>query len=260
MSASIHNSSVLSCLIGIALLMTGFVGFMAHSFSRFTAELEGVRLVDTKNLNRKTDDSKVCVVTTIQSDDTFEMPDNRQKAVHGRLLLCAIWPDSTQNVLIDWNRKSKFMRIPNGTGDGFLYVSPRKINYAKDTSTLAQLKIKKSRNNIEIRYFQYKFNLTGIQSKGEPKIILQRECIADSSMVALTITQNSSHNSADNSIDVVSITPYDVAKARQKGMSKSKTIYLIIGVVGILMFFVPERQAINTIEGTKNIVNKIINH
>ncbi|MBQ2097363.1 MAG: hypothetical protein II480_04230, partial [Bacteroidales bacterium] len=60
--------------------------------------------------------------------------------------------------------------------------------------------------------------------------------------------------------DVVRRYAYDVAKARQKGMSKSKTIYLIIGVVGILMFFVPERQAINTIEGTKNIVNKIINH
>ncbi|MBP5681639.1 MAG: hypothetical protein J6X05_00110 [Bacteroidales bacterium] len=258
MSISIHNSSVLSCLIGIAFLMTGFVGFMAHSFSKSTAELEGVRLVNPKQINDVDAGDKVCTVTTIHADDTFEMPDNKQKAIKGRLLLYAVWPDNSQNILIDWNKKSKFIRIPNAN-EGFTYVSPRNIECLQDTSTNAQLKVIKTRNNIEIRYFQYKFNLNGIYTKGEPRIVLRREYLADSAKVALTLTKTNTRNSKETSIEVTNVTPYEAALTRQKGMSSSKTIYLIIGVIGILMFFVPEKQAQNTIASTKNIVNKIIN-
>ncbi|MBR2105146.1 MAG: hypothetical protein IJ894_03700 [Bacteroidales bacterium] len=258
MTISIHNSSVLSCLIGIALLMTGFVGFMAHSFSKSTAELEGVRLVDAKQIDQVPTGNKVCIVTNINADDTFEMPDNHQKAIKGRLLLYAVWPDNSQNVLIDWNKQSKFIKIPHGEG-GFTYVNPRNIDCEQDTAIKRQLKITKSRNSIEIKYFQYKFNLSGTVTKGEPRIILRRECLADSAKVALTLTKNTARNSKETTIDVSNATPYSSAINKQKGMSNSKIIYIIIGVVGILMFFVPERQAQNTIANTKSIVTKIIN-
>ena len=260
MSLRINNSSVLSCLIGIAFLMTGFVGFMAHSFSKSTAELDGIRLVNTSHIDRQLQSGeKVCIVSTINADDTFEMPDTRQKAIKGRLYLCAVWPDSSQNVLIDWNRKSKYVRIPDGGGDTPLYITPRNFECANDTSTLPKLKIIKAHISIEIRYFQYKFNLGGIQSKGEPKIVLQREYLADSAKVALTLTKTNTR-STEQTIEVINVVPYDLAKSRNKILSNSKTVYIIIGVIGILMFFIPERQAINTIESTKNIVNKIINH
>jgi hypothetical protein len=260
MSLKINNSSVLSCLIGIALLMTGFVGFMAHSFSKYTAELEGVRLVDVNSIDQQLQSGeKVCIVAPINADDAFEMPDNHQKAIKGRLFLCAVWPDSSQNVLIDWNKKSKFMHITDGNGN--IYITPRNIECGGDTSTMSNLKVVKTHNNIEIRYFQYKFNLSGINTKGEPRIVLQRECLADSAKVALTVMKNnSSASSEEKAIDVINVAPYDVAQSRQQGLSDSKAVYLIIGVIGILMFFIPERQAINTIESTKNIVNKIINH
>lgn len=259
MTISIHNSSVLSCLIGIALLMTGFVGFMAHSFSKSTAELEGVRLVDAKKIDQVPAGDKVCIVTNINADDIFEMPDNHQKAIKGRLLLYAVWPDNTQNVLIDWNKKSQFIKIPNGK-NGFTYVNPRNIDCEQDTAANRQLKITKTRNNIEIKYFQYKFNLNGTATKGEPRIILRREYLADSAKVALTLTKNNARNSKETTIDISNATPYTYALTRQKNMSNSKVIYIIIGVIGILMFFIPEKQAQNTIENTKSIVNKIINH
>ncbi|MBR4327949.1 MAG: hypothetical protein IKP73_20725, partial [Bacteroidales bacterium] len=108
-------------------------------------------------------------------------------------------------------------------------------------------------------YFQYKFNLSGTVTKGEPRIILRRECLADSAKVALTLTKNTARNSKETTREVSNATPYTSAINKQKGMSNSKIIYIIIGVVGILMFFVPERQAQNTIANTKSIVTKIIN-
>ncbi|MBO4772135.1 MAG: hypothetical protein J5595_06320 [Bacteroidales bacterium] len=258
MSISIHNSSILSCLIGIALLMTGFVGFMAHSFSKSTAELEGVKLVDVKNIDKVPTGDKVCIVTTINADDTFEMPDTHQKAIKGRLQLYVVWPDNSHNVLIDWNKKAKFIKIPHGCS-GFTYVNPRNIECEQDTATSRQLKVTKRHNNIEIKYFQYKFNLSGTYTKGEPRIVLRRECVADSAKVALTLTKNTARNSTETTIDVSNATPYTVALSRQKNMSNTKLAYIIIGVVGILMFFVPEKQAQNTIASTKSIVTKIIN-
>ncbi len=258
MAISINNSSVLSCLVGIAFLMTGFVGFMAHSFSKSTAQLEGVRLVDAKNIDQIPNGDKVCVVTTINADDTFEMPDNHQRAIKGRLMLYAIWPDSTQNILIDWNKKSKYIKIPQH-GNGYVYVNPRNIECVTDTSTNTRLKVTKTRNNIEIRYFQYKFNLSGTTAKGLPRIVLHREYLADSAKVAMTLTKNNTRNSKEPSIEVSNAIPYISAVTRNSSMSNSKIVYIIIGVVGVLMFFIPERQAQNTIEGTKNIVNKIFN-
>ena len=259
MSLRINNSSVLSSLIGLLLLMTGFVGFMAYTFSKSTAELEGVKLVETCNIEKQLDDyHKICVVTDILADDAFEMPDNHQKAIKGRIFLCAIWPDSTQNILIDWNKKSQYMRIHGASGNSHIYVNPRNIECSSDTTTIANLKLTKTHNNLEVKYFNYKFNLTGTYTKGEPRIMLQRECLADSSKVAITMMKNNSRNK-DQNIEAVNVAPYDIARSRQNSMTNTKTIYIIISVIGVLMFFIPERQAINTIESTRNIVNKIIN-
>ena len=87
MTISIHNSSVLSCLIGIALLMTGFVGFMAHSFSKSTAELEGVRLVDAKKIDQVPAGDKVCIVTNINADVMHGLPGQTQESYIGSLRL-----------------------------------------------------------------------------------------------------------------------------------------------------------------------------
>ncbi len=257
MSLSLNNTSVMACLLGLLLLMTGFVGFMAHTFSNTTAELEGVKLVDTKDIADALESSdKVCVVTTIHSDDTFDMPDNHQKAIKGRIYICAIWPDNTQNVLLDWNHKSNYLRIPDGTSKGFIHITPRSIECDQDTSTLSQLKLTKTYNNLEVRYFKYKFNLNGIYTKGEPRIILQREYIPDSAKVALSITKS---NADDSAFEVTSVVPYSTAKARQNSISNAKTIYIIIAAIGIVMFFIPEKQAQNTITNTRQIVSKIIN-
>jgi hypothetical protein len=70
--------------------------------------------------------------------------------------------------------------------------------------------------------------------------------------------KNNSRNK-DQNIEAVNVAPYDIARSRQNSMTNTKTIYIIISVIGVLMFFIPERQAINTIESTRNIVNKIIN-
>lgn len=261
MSYNIKNSSVLSCLIGLLFLMTGFVGYMAHSFSKFTAELEGVKLVDIQSVHKHLDGGdKACIVSPIYADDLLEMPDNHQKALKGRLFLSAIWPDSSQTVFIDWNKNSKFMRIPDGEGTSYTYITPRNIECGADTSTLSQLKIIKTHNNIEIKYFHYYFKISGIQSKGTPKIILQREYMPDSTKVALILSKSNPKSTQEESFEVTNVIQYDIAADRQKSMSNSKIICIIICALGIIMFFIPEHQAINTIENTKNIVNKIINH
>ena len=89
--------------------------------------------------------------------------------------------------------------------------------------------------------------------------MLHREYLADSAKVAMTLTKNNTRNSKEASIEVSNATPYTSAVTRNSSMSNSKIVYIIIGVLGVLMFFIPERQAQNTIANTKNIVTKIIN-
>lgn len=254
---SIKDSSVFFSLLGVMLLTLGFTGFMAHTFSTSTEEIDGVKLVKSGNVDSElSDNGKVCIVSPIYSDDLFDMPDNHQKVVKGKLSICAIWPDGSQTVLVNWSKQSNYIRLSDSDSTAGEAIAPKSIECGTDTSMVGDnLKITRSTNTALVEYFHYSFTLSGCIAKGQPEIAITRESLSNGESVAVTLSKNG----ASAKPEVVSVVPYKTALAREKLMSKSKTMYLIIGIVGILMLFIPEQKAQNTIiNNIKNIGNKIL--
>jgi hypothetical protein len=253
MTISVKNSSAFACLAGTMLIMLGFNGFMSHTYSNSMTLLEGIHQVKLEDVEKSLElEEKVCVVTPIHSDEIINMPDNHQKVIKGKLYLCATWPDSSQNILIDWNKQSKFLTITSSDGNP-LYINPKNIECIQDTSLYGRLKINRRLNSLVIKYLQYEFTLQGISTKGEPQITLYREYLTEGTNMAITLSK-----SPDNTINVENAAPYEIAQKRQPYMTTAKIVYILIALAGIAMFFIPEKQAANTIANTKNIVNKIL--
>ncbi len=253
---STKNSSVLFSLIGVMCIMLGFNGFMAHTFSMSTEEIGGVKLVKAKNLSKElAENPKVCIVSPIYSDDTVEMPDNHQPVIKGKLYISALWPDGSKNVIVNWSKQSSYIRLPESDSSRGEVIMPKNIECAPDTSLAStHLKITRGANSVSVEYFQYKCTLNGCYTKGQPEIVFQREYLMNGDNVAITMSQKAPGQKPE----ISNVIHYKTALEREKGVSRSKTIYLIIGVLGILMLFVPEEKAINTISNIKMIGNKIL--
>lgn len=256
MAISVNNNSVLFSLIGTMFLVIGFIGFMAHTFAKSTLELEGMRLVKLSNLNNELDaHGKVCVVASIHSDDPIEMPDNGQKVIKGRLRIIASWPDGSKSVLLDWNKKSNYISISDSASNYTMAISPRDIECIDDSPEASRrLVVENTNNTTSIQYYQYRFSLNGSFTRGQPRITIQREYISNNSQAAITICKKDGRGSIAPSSQAMGVYPYEKAMQRERGMSKSKTIYIMIGLIGALMFLIPERKAINTISMVKDIL------
>lgn len=254
---SLKNSSVFFSLLGVMLLTLGFNGFMAHTYSTSTEEIDGVKLVKTGDLQDELGkNGKVCIASPIYSDDLFDMPDNHQKVIKGKLTISAIWPDGSQTVLVNWSKQGNYIRISDSDSTTGKAIAPKTIECGVDTAMVSQnLRITRGANNAVVEYFHYSFTLNGCIAKGQPKIAIQRETLSNGENVAVTISQNG----ANAKPEIVNVVPYKTALNREKLVSKSKAFYLAIGIIGILMLFIPEQKAQNTIiNNIKNIGNKIL--
>ncbi len=252
-----RNTSVLFCLLGILCLTTGFVGYMAHTFSSTTSELNGIRLVKADNARKElADNDKVCFVSRVFADDAIEMPDNHQKVVKGSLCLYALWPDGSKSIILNWNRKANYIRVSDTDSLPGEAIVPLSMECISDTASTAQrLRISRSQNSVMVEYYQTRSKLDGCYSKGQPQIILQREVLENGAKTAITLQRNGGEN---GNASVQSVVPYQKAIAKDGGMSKAKTFYLILAIAGVAMLFVPETKTINTITSIKLIGSKII--
>lgn len=251
-----RNNSVLFSLIGIMFLMIGFIGFMAHTFSNSTIELNGAKLTKTANFRQELEkNDKVCILSQIYSDDTFEMPDNHQKVIKGKLCLSAIWPDGSQTILINWQRKANYLRIATSDSTICNAITPKSIECMEDSAMAAQhIKITRTPKSANVEYYHYKFTLNGCYTKGQPQIVIKRECLENGANVAVTMAKE--NTIAPSNMDVISVVPYEKALAKESGLTKSKTIYLAIGIIGILMLFIPEGKTIDPL--SKMMGNKFL--
>jgi len=252
-----RNTSVIFCLLGLMFLMTGFVGYMAHTFSSSTSELNGIRLVKAAEARKELQDNeKVCFVSNIYADDAIEMPDNRQKVIMGTLCLYALWPDGSKSIIQNWSKKSSYIRVTESDSLPGEAIVPKTIECISDTAaTYQRLKVSRSHNSVTVEYFGSQNRLEGCFSKGQPQIILQRDVLEYGAKGVVTVSRSEGNS---NSISVQSVVPYSKALARDTGISSSKIMYLIIGIAGIAMFFVPEAKTINTLSNIKSLGNKIL--
>lgn len=240
-------------------LMVGFIGFMAHTFSKSTVELDGIKLVKLHNLEDEiASQGKVCVAVPLHSDNTFEMPDTKQNVIKGRLHICAVWPDGSKSILLDWQKESKYLRISDGQDSRTeTTISPKQIECIND-SAFAKLhtRIENTTNETRVEYFQYKFNITGCYTKGHPRIEVIREYLEDGTNVSVTFSKTESRTpqKGQTSYEVVSVVPYETALNREFKLSQSKTLYIVISVIGLIMFLIPEEKANNTLTMMKDML------
>ncbi|MCQ2251202.1 MAG: hypothetical protein MJZ66_08860 [Bacteroidales bacterium] len=252
-----RNTSVLFCLLGLMFLMTGFVGFMAHTFSNSTSELNGIRLAKSENVAKELQSNdRVCFVSQVYADDAIEMPDNHQKVIKGSLCLYALWPDGSKSIILNWNRKANYIRVAESDTTPGSAIVPQTVECISDTaSTASRLRIIRTHNSVTVEYFQTRSKLDGCYSKGQPQIILERDILENGAQAAITVARPDGTGASPS---VQSVVPYSKAIARDSGISKAKTFYLILAALGIAMFFVPETKTINTITNIKLIGSKII--
>lgn len=239
--SSRKNTSVLFSLIGVMCIMLGFNGYMAYTFSSSTEELDGAKLVKSQNLAKELEDNnKVCIISPIHSDDIILMPDNYQPVIKGKLYICALWPDGSKNVIVNWSKQSSYIRMPDpdSSRKGEI-ITPKNIECAPDTSMAARhLKVSRLSNTVSIEYFQYRQTLSGCITKGQPEIVFQREYLQNGENTAITFQRKE----AGGKPEITNVVPYKTALSREKNGSQSKTVYLIIGILGILMLLVPEEK------------------
>lgn len=256
---SVKNTSAFCVLVGIMLLIIGFNGIMAHKFSSITEYIEGARIARADKYQKYLNtDGKVCIISTILADDAFFMPDTKQQKVAGGMLkLTAVWPDGSQNILIDWHKQSRLTKFPIGDS-ALIEMTPSSIEYSNDTASVsANLITTIDGNTASVSYFGKVFKLSGCKIKGIPQIKLQRKTICEGEKVAVILSKAESRNKNICSYSIQNVIPYDTAIKRET-KSGAITFYIIVMAIGIIMFFIPERTTINPITA-KSIVNKIIN-
>ena len=243
---SVKNTSPFCVIIGIMLLIVGFNGLMAYNYSVVTEHIGDVRVAKISECKKMlAEHEKLCVISNIYSDDAFFMPDTQQKVVEGSIFIAAIWPDGSRNVLLDWHKRSKFLKIYN-SDSSTLYINPKDIESDIDTSSVKKkLSVKIKGNDVDVTYCGYKFKFSGNTIKGTPRIKLIRKVLTVGDEVVLTLSKSQVRSKNDDTFAVTGLTTLKNAMQNEIKDSYSTKIYIFIIVVGVVMFFIPEHKNIN---------------
>ena len=235
------KSPVFFAILGMMLLIIGFNGLMAHRFSKNAQRMEGVEVIDFSQIDEYTKrNHNFCITGEIFSDDAFFMPDDKsRKVIKGSLQLVALWPDNTQNVLIDYERQAQYLKFSDQKQNS-CSISPQLIETATDTVGLtSKLKVRDLGKFLNISYFGYKFSIPEFKAKGMPQIKLIRKTFLNGEKSVVFFNPHTENGRIQGMPAVSKIAPEKVSVSKQNFSTESK-IYTVIIVLGGLMLLIPK--------------------
>ncbi|MBQ9213969.1 MAG: hypothetical protein IJ150_08525 [Bacteroidales bacterium] len=239
------NTSVFCSVVGIMLLIIGFNGIMAHKYSNNIQEIKGAKIVDYHNVDKYfQNEKKLCIIGKIKSDDAFFMSDDKtKKVVFGEIKLSIVWPDGSKKMLINQSKKSQLLKFYDTKSQNEFCIIPQNFETQVDTSfTINKIKTNIFGNYMKIEYGEYSFLVSGLLTKGKPKIQYMRKTIDENQKVAMILSKSANRNSQnDYSFDVQNIIPFEKAVKEEHSDIKSLKIYIIMLCLGVAMFFVPDK-------------------
>lgn len=228
-------------LMGTLTVIIGFNGLVSGIFSQSALQLENypvVELDDIKTTEHK--NSKVAVAAKIYSDDFVKMPDDNLVVVKGKLQLIACWNDGSRQILIDWQNEAGYLKVySNLYSDGIIVGAGRVECFQDSVSALNNLKISTIGNRITVDYYNYHFTLTGGVVRGMPTFKIKREYLPMGEDVILVGTDIKS-NLGSRMLSADYILPMETALQRQPKVSGSGKFSIVLIVLGVIMFFIPE--------------------
>lgn len=218
---------------------------MAHRFSGNVQEIGGARITDYKKISKYINqEDKICIIGSIKSDDAFLMPDDKsKKVIAGELQLSLLWPDGTQQILIDKHKQSQLIKFMPENSNTEIFIQPQNIETITDTLITAdKIKTNVFGNFMKIEYYDYRFRISGLINKGTPKLNYIRKTINDKEKVAVILRKAGIRSSKKEvSFDVLDVIPYETAVKKELSCGKSLRIYIALLVLGVIMFFIPEK-------------------
>jgi hypothetical protein len=226
------------------LLIIGFNGVMAHRFSGNVQEIGGTRIVDYNKISKYINkENKICIIGTVKSDDAFLMPDDKtKKVISGELQLSLLWPDGTQKILVDRHKQSQLIKFMPEKSEKEIFIQPQNIENVTDTLITAEkIRTNVFGNFMKIEYYDYRFRISGLITQGKPQLKYIRKTLDNNQKAAVILSKAGNRNSKkDFAFDVLDVIPYETAVKRELSSGKSLRIYIVMLVLGIIMFFVPE--------------------
>ncbi len=230
------------CLLGTLTIVVGFNGLVVDIYSQATLQLEGYNVfkLDDIKSNIRNNYSKVSILANVVCDDNIKMPDDNMSVVKGKLLLTACWPDGGQQILIDWQNETNYLKVSSPLFSNGVMVDANSIECFQDsTSMLDNLKVDVVGNRISVDYFKYHFNLTGNAVRGMPVFKIKREYLPLGGEVILAGADFRSVIGA-RVIKTDYVVPLEVAKNRVPKINTLGKVSIMFIVLGIAMFFIPE--------------------
>lgn len=239
-----RRSSVLCCLLGTMVTLIGFLGIICYGFSKSSQRLDGCLLTTVEALPRVLErHGKACVLADIYSDDELFMPDNRDRVVKGGITLMLRWPDGSENVVVDWHGGAHFLRAVSD-GDSIAASVPTECVecVAENSINPGNVRLMSDGNKVEVTYCGKTYTYGGRAVKGTPDVILHREHINYGSRVVLVYEKVQTGYYTGSNYKITRISAYESASARGRGITVGTIGFILLIVIGVGLFFVPERK------------------
>lgn len=239
-----RRSSVLCCLLGTMVTLAGFIGLICYGFSRSNQRLDGILLSSSEALPKALErHGQACVLADIYSDDELFMPDDHDRVVKGSVTLIIRWTDGSENVLLDWHGSAKFLRAVSD-GDSVAAAIPAECVECDSEvfENPESVRLVTDGNRVSATYSGKTYSLGGRAVKGTPEVLLRREYMRYGSRVALVYDKVKTGYYAGSNYKVSRITSYQTAKERRATITGGTLMFILLILIGIGLFFVPEKK------------------
>ena len=239
-----RRSSVLCCLLGTMVTLIGFLGLICYGFSRSSQHLDGILLTTTDALPRVLErHGQACVLADIYSDDELYMPDNNERVVKGSVTLIIRWSDGSENVLLDWHGDAKFLRAESDGNQMATAIPAECVECELEISENPEsVRLVSEGNRVSATFCGKSYSLGGRAVKGLPSVLLRREYMRYGSRVALVYDKVKTGYYSGSNYKVSRITSYQTAKQRRATISGATIMFILLILIGVGLFFVPERK------------------
>lgn len=234
------KTSVFWSLIGILLLVSDFGVFVALRFSKSAENIGGYSVVYPEELKLpRLNNKRAALIADIKADDFQFMPDDSAAVVKGLLIFKAVWSDGYEQILVNYRTSSQFIRADFGRVSYPLRISTENIMCKTDTLAHRKISYEIFGHLATVKYAGYKFNIS-LRNGKVPDFVLKREVLPLDEKVVLYINKVKGIEN-DNSISVSKTMPYRMAKNQNPVISFSDILLIIVLIVGLSLFFIPEK-------------------
>lgn len=235
------KTSVFWSMIGLGLLMFSFIGLVSIHYSSSDIRIDGNKVVELSQIEQISKPQTINALCSVDTDEPYIMPDNNQKVIKGRIMLSAIFNDGSQQILYNQQGSAANLKLKDKNQDNYnLEIMEENISTVIDTVGLNKyIKIDTSSRNIKISYFDLNFKLSKTL-KGVPKVKLMRKTLKAQDTVILEV--DAPYKFKNNNIEAYQMQSYSNAKKKQPTFSGLEIICIVLIVIGIVLFFVPESQ------------------